>query len=268
MRSRRLALVPLLVLVNVPSAWSEPGVPGPALSAYQREERELPVLPPPERLELPPRPTAPQAVAAPVTGGPAPEEIAIHAAPPVPLGWVLVRLLGATVAVAGLLVVSLAGYRRLARPRGRTCASRRKPGGRRGLRWLFRWAAPPAAETDRIEVLGRSFLGPRESICVVRVGRERFLLGVTPAGVGLLSRLDAPDRAPAETAEPQPSDFARELRRVSGTEPGRSVLRPPTPVPASRSDTADDSAIRRAIARSHERVVRLARAAGAGEPRG
>ncbi len=292
MRSQRLALVPLLVLVGAASAWSEAALPNPAISAHQREERELPALPPAERLELPPRP--PMTPATQVAVGTAPDDVAVQPAPPVSAGWAVLRLVGATVAVAGLLLLSVAGYRWLSRPHARASGAQRKSGGRRGIRWLFRWAPAAAMDTDRVEVVSRSFLGPRESICVIRVGRERFLVGVSPAGVGLLSRLDGPDRAPAAEAQPRASDFARELRRVTvvrGAEPARTSLRPPTPVPGTRSDTEvpartslrpptlvpgtrsdtdQHAAIGQAVARSRERVLQIARAsvAGGGARRG
>lgn len=43
-----------------------------------------------------------------------------------------------------------------------------------------------------IRILSRTYLGPKESLCLVQVGTQVLLLGQTSAGISLLHRLDTP----------------------------------------------------------------------------
>ena len=166
--------------------------------------------------------------------------IAEPVAPPSRL-FVMLRAGFATSAVALLLIGMLAGYRKLVggAPRARRPAAAL---GRR--RWWQRWMPVRAADTDRIEVLSRIHLGARESLGVVRIGRERLLIGVAPGRISMLMKLEvdsvpAVAAAPPETTAPPEPDFATTLAAVDGAVPR----------------TAED--LRRALARSKERLERL-----------
>jgi len=62
---------------------------------------------------------------------------------------------------------------------------------------LKRWSVwlKPSRQDSWIQVVERHPLGPRQSLMVVRVRHELFLLAVSTQGVQMLSRLD-PDEAP------------------------------------------------------------------------
>jgi hypothetical protein len=189
----------------------------------------------------------------------------------------IVRLLLALAAVGGLLAGSLAAYRRLAQGPGRAAVLRARGRSREQPRWFSRWIPSAPAEADRITIVTRSCVGSRESICLVEVGHERFLIGVTASTISLLGRLDPAGReevleamstaslrrdvaAPPPSAassvpvtatagleargpEPTAADFSHELLRVAGPE-----RHPP------------ESTIRTALARSRDRLARLGHA--------
>jgi hypothetical protein len=162
--------------------------------------------------ELPPRFLAPPPLPAPLPSLTAAEAPAPASAPMPSLGWALLRMTGALLVVGALMGGSLLAYRRfggIRRP-GRLAA-----GGRTGLRWFSQWMPSSAAEADRVQIVSRSFLGPKESICVVQAGRERFLVATTGAGISLLGRLETPDPTDEDGGPPEPEpsavDFARAL---------------------------------------------------------
>ena len=168
-----------------------------------------------------------------------------QAAAPPSLGVAGARVLGAVSVVGLLLALTLLGLR-WAFPRvdrstdpGR---ARRVLGGR--MSWFSRWVPAATAAADRLEIIDRSCVGPKESMCVVQVGSERFLIGVTASRISLLARLgtarEAVGAAGEETGEPAVADFAREL---SGATVARSS---PT-----------DVSMRSLLARSRERLARL-----------
>ena len=113
------------------------------------------------------------------------------------------RLVGALAAVGALLALGrLAARRFLVRS---SHARRTVPSGRflrSGFPGLGRWFASAGAVEEDLAVVGRSRLGARESVCVVRSGQERFLVGVSQAGISLLARLGSLAAAPAGAAEP------------------------------------------------------------------
>lgn len=57
--------------------------------------------------------------------------------------------------------------------------------------------APP---DGTIRILSRTYLGPKESLCLVQVGTQVLLLGQTSAGITLLHRLDTPSTEPSAGA--------------------------------------------------------------------
>jgi hypothetical protein len=207
-----------------------------------------------------------------------------------------VRLVGAFAVVGALLVVTLYAYTRLVRRAGASSARARVRARMRRPRtgWLARLMPARAPDIDRIEILARSYVGSRESISVVKVGRERFLVGITGTTVSFLSRLDAnapgarilsaaagpralgaesgdgaerPDGWAAAPAEPAATDFA------AFTDFGHALRAAATPVTgapaASMTDDTAERAIRAALARSRERLGRLDTSlVSAGELRG
>ncbi len=113
-----------------------------------------------------------------------------------------VRLAGA-LALTVALMLGLVGARRLTLRRRTPVA----PSGPRRVcdRWLGRFM-PEASADDRVAVLSRSYLGPRESVGVVGVGHERFLLGITSGTISLLARLPEPADVPAVAETDVPAD--------------------------------------------------------------
>jgi flagellar biosynthesis protein FliO len=170
------------------------------------------------------------------------------------LGMAASRVLGATAVVGVLLTLTLLVLRWLFRHAGRAPGSSglfRGLAGRTGWRSLWRPATPSPA--DRLEILERSPVGMKESVCVVRAGSERFLIGVTSTQISLLGRLHpSPDLAPAaadqrdeRVEEPAGADFARGLAELA----------------SARPDVGDGS-FRDLLARSRERLTRLGVHAG------
>jgi flagellar biogenesis protein FliO len=235
--------------------------------------------------ELPPRFLAPPPLPAPLASLTASEAPPAPAGPvgpvgpaaPMPsLGWALLRMTGSLVIVGALLGGSVLAYRRFGGVRrpGRAAGAARS-----GLRWFSQWIPSSVAEADRVQVVSRSYLGPKESICVVQAGRERFLVATTGTGISLLGRLEAPDATgedglPAE-AEPTPVDFARALsaavrpREAEARVPRDAEMRGPDvqndriefplsdePIPLGESEV---NAIHAALARSRTRLDRLTR---------
>jgi hypothetical protein len=251
-----LALLPLLPWPPAP-VWAEPRLSEPSASAAEA------TLPPPGAREgegLPAEPArAPQPGARALTGVAADPASALA-----PSGASVtvsaLRLVGALAAVGVLLVLGRMAARRFLVPSSH--ARRTVPSGRflrGGFPGLGRWFPSAGAVEGELTVLARSWLGPRESVCIVRSGQERFLIGVSQAGISLLSRLGPTTPEPvgaAETGgaglpeEPTAPDFAAELAQVATA--------PPAAVGSERIwGSPERSEISELIARSRERLVRL-----------
>lgn len=155
-----------------------------------------------------------------------------------------VGLAGVGLAMAG----SLAAYRWVMR--------RRSGAGREGLERRY-----------RPQVLSRTYLGAKESLCVVEVGHERFLIAATPTGVSLLGRLERAESPEAEIAEPSASDFGRALR--TATSMATMVPPPGTPVPPTKTTVRpiDDAELLAALSRSRDRLARMAEVSTLGDLR-
>jgi hypothetical protein len=137
------------------------------------------------------------------------------------------RAVGATALVVLLLAGVTLAWRRRSAPR---------PAGSGPTAWWRRWLPAPPAEGDRIEMLTRLALGTRESLALVRIGRERLLVSVTASQIALLTRLDLAEAAPA--AAPA-ADFPSALAAAAVSVPR----------------TSDD--LREALVRSRARLERL-----------
>jgi flagellar biogenesis protein FliO len=169
------------------------------------------------------------------------------------VGWAATRLALACAAVGVLLIGGLKLYRRSLQPGPR--AARRRSGG-----WLARWIPASTVDADRITLLTRSYLGTRESVCVLRVGTERFLVGVTSAQISMLGRLGC-DRAPLDGgASTETMPVAHEGRRGSTA----TEHAPVTPdfseslmAAASARDGGGDADLRQALARSRARLAEI-----------
>jgi hypothetical protein len=174
------------------------------------------------------------------TALPSPDETAVDGLGSPSLGQAGLRLLGAGAIVGVLLALTLLTLRRLRQPGGGPVLA--------GARGWFRRAVPvPAA--DPLEVVERRPVGPKESVCVVRVGSERFLIGVTSSRVSLLGRLDAGRPPAGAPRDPAPANFAREL---AGAVVTRFPALDPAPVPALTEAT-----VQTLLTRSRERLARL-----------
>jgi Flagellar biosynthesis protein, FliO len=200
-------------------------------------------------------------------------------APPAPpsMGGIVWRVAGALAVVGALLTVTLAMLRGLTGGRGRQPAIFARGGPRS---WLARWQRAGTRGADRLEILDRRPVGAKESVCVVRAGREQFLIGVTASQISLLGRLGpvveaaaAPVPAPAaveaagplvDVEEPTAADFARGLgeRRAARSSP-RAAL----PADSTQSGP-DEASFHLLLARSRDRLSRLGlHSVHAGAPR-
>lgn len=114
------------------------------------------------------------------------------AAPAPSLLGALARLFGAVLVLAILIVACLMGYRRLMQRTGL------RSGGVLG--WATRWGDDDGVTAIRVG--SRRHLGGRESVAMLHVGDERFLIGITAAEISLLARLEpAAPEAPPEFGE-------------------------------------------------------------------
>jgi len=142
----------------------------------------------------------------------------------------LARLLGAVLVLAALMAACILGYRKVVR----------RAGTKRGvLAWASGWIDDNGE--DAVRITSRRYLGGRESVAVVHVGEERFLIGITTGQVSLLARLEEPitDTVPHFTADT--------LARAGA---------PLTAVPPPPSSSTEH--FRAAMERSRERLGRLA----------
>jgi flagellar biogenesis protein FliO len=232
-----------------PAAKAPSGVAGPSAPSAGAQATPL-VAPAPPLAEAPAALRAPERSGAGVPGarGQALE-----------VGWAATRLALACAAVGVLLLGGLKLYRRSLQPGPR--AARRRSGG-----WLARWVPGSADDEDRITLLARSYLGTRESVCVLRVGTERFLVGVTSAQISMLGRLGG---GAAETVP-----VAHEGRRgVAADGPAHLLDSLGSPAAAPRTATPDfsealmaaalardgggDAGLRQALARSRARLAEI-----------
>jgi hypothetical protein len=148
-----------------------------------------------------------------------------------PTRWLALQVFGYTV-IGGVLVAgALAGVGRLATGRapGRRAATS-------GGAWWRRWRRATRPASDEIELVSRRWLGARESLGVVRVGDERFLVGITGTGISLLSRLagDDPARPPVT-----PADFDAALTRAATkTAPAATTVAAAPRTPATTDTVA------------------------------
>ena len=103
--------------------------------------------------------------------------------------WATARLFGSLLGVGALMAAGIYAYRRFL-----------QRGSLMGLRG------------DLIRVVTRSYLGPRESVCLIQVGKEVFLLGLTGNQITLLSRWDDLSALGPRPESAVQSGFARTLQ--------------------------------------------------------
>lgn len=143
-------------------------------------------------------PTQEMGVTEPAPGSPPsagePLGLPLYHDPPSPLiadGGLTSQIYTALGTVLGLLALGVYSYKRLSR---------------RGSR---------GAPTDgTIRILSRTYLGPKESLCLVQVGTQVLLLGQTSAGITLLHRLDTLSTEPSVGV----SDGEAERQRLEAAE--------------------------------------------------
>ena len=82
-----------------------------------------------------------------------------------------------------------------------------------------------SANTGRIRVLERSYLGPKKSICLVRIGQRALALGVTEGSITTLAQLDDEDLpAVTDPADSDGNSFVAQFRSIlSNKEPSRHL---------------------------------------------
>ncbi len=82
-----------------------------------------------------------------------------------------------------------------------------------------------SANTGRIRVLERSYLGPKKSICLVRIGQRALALGVTEGSITTLAQLDDEDLpVVTDPADSDGNSFVAQFRSIlSNKEPSRHL---------------------------------------------
>jgi len=100
------------------------------------------------------------------------------------MGWITFRLFSSLVLVGGLMAGGLYIYRR----------------------WMTR--SPLGGRSELIRVVGRNYLGPKESLCVVKVGKDILLLGVTGSQISFLHRWEEGNGIELQSGE---SGFHRQM---------------------------------------------------------
>lgn len=80
------------------------------------------------------------------------------------VGWITFRLFSSLVLVGGLMAGGFYVYRR----------------------WMMR--SPMAHRGELVRVVGRNYLGPKESLVMVKVGKDVLLLGVTSGQISFLQK--------------------------------------------------------------------------------
>jgi len=113
------------------------------------------------------------------------------------VGWITFRLFSSLVLVGGLMAGGLYIYRR----------------------WMTR--SPLAAKSELIRVVSRNYLGQKESLCVVKIGKDVLLLGVTESQISFLHRWEEGNGIELQSGD---SGFHRQMEstksqlRLSGIE--------------------------------------------------
>ena len=58
---------------------------------------------------------------------------------------------------------------------------------------LKRWQTPVSDDERPVRLLFEGSIGPKRSICLVRVGTQVLVVGVTPSNISYLTRIDDPE---------------------------------------------------------------------------
>lgn len=85
-----------------------------------------------------------------------------------------------------------------------------------------------------ITVLARHYLSPKQSLCLIRLGRRVLLIGVTPETIRAVAEIDREDEAAALIAAAErgkPGSFSSVFARLSERDLEPQSAGPETPVP-------------------------------------
>ena len=109
--------------------------------------------------------------------------------------------------------------------------------------WALRRKAVGAPAHSLIEVLDTAHLGPKRSIVVARVGKERLILGTSEAGLALLAaRPDEPSEPTPPHAQPRPATGHAPIARLA-----------PRDFEAALHEATEDDELRRKLAEGMRR---------------
>jgi flagellar biogenesis protein FliO len=182
--------------------------------------------------------------ARPLQHGPEKGHTPAHVTPTAPAASSVWRTTAALGAVVALILLLAWGYRAVASG-GRLALSNRKPG--------------------LIEVLSRTALSPRQSLCLVRIGPRLVLLGVTPESVRALDVIPDADvaaqltgQAAARRADSSSAEFARCLEQQSRAYAAE--------VPVDDAPTPEDDRLAELKQRLSDTIARLRATAAQPEP--
>jgi flagellar biogenesis protein FliO len=149
------------------------------------------------------------------------------------------RTTGALAGVVGLIVLLAWGYRLIAGQGGR-------------LRWSL-----AARRTNLIEVVGRTSLSPRQSLCLVRLGPRLVLLGVTNETVRALDVIQDADltaRLVGQAARQRPDSHSAEFARCLEREAQTYASGPHSGEPAPAPDDSQLGDLRQKVAQTVQRL--------------
>ena len=95
-------------------------------------------------------------------------------------------------------------------------------------RWLWR-ANRVSAASGALDILARHYLSPKQSLCLLRLGRRVLLVGVTPERISTVADFNDPDEVAAIVAgveRGKPKSFTAMFARLAECEWGKGNSRP------------------------------------------
>ena len=94
-------------------------------------------------------------------------------------------------------------------------------------RWL--WRANRVSAGGALDILARHYLSPKQSLCLLRLGRRVLLVGVTPERISTVADFNDPDEVAAIVAgveRGKPKSFTAMFARLAEREWGKGSSRP------------------------------------------